>query len=153
MSEIAVKRSQNRDLYESDFHAWTMAQAKALRAGDVASLDAEHLAEEIETLGRSEKNEIASRIRIVLLHLLKWRFQPARRSRSWQTTLLVQRQEIADRLETSPSLRTYPAEILQRQYRAAMRLAALETGLPEERFSKTCPFSVSDVLNPDFLAE
>lgn len=153
MSEAVVKRPLPGDLYESDFHAWTVAQAKALRSGEFASLDAAHLAEEIETLGRSEKNEIASRLKLILLHLLKWRFQPERRSRSWQATLLVQRQELAERLDISPSLRSYPAEILAKQFRAAVRLAAIETGLPEERFGKACPFTMGEILDPDFLAE
>ena len=153
MSETAVKKPLIRDLYESDFHLWTVAQAKALRTGEVALLDVAHLAEELEALGRSEKHEIASRLKIILVHLLKWQTQPERRSRSWQVTLLVQRQEIAERMEASPSLRAYPAEILRKQYRAALCLAAAETGLPEAEFAKDCPFTIAEVLDPDCLAQ
>lgn len=151
MSEAAVKKSPAGELYESDFHAWTVAQAKALRSGEFASLDCANLAEEIETLGRSEKHEIASHLRVILLHLLKWQYQPERRSRSWQSTLLVQRQELAERLDACPSLRSYPARILDRQFLSAVKIAALETGLPEERFGKACPFTVGQILDPDFL--
>ena len=104
-------------------------------------------------MGRSEKHEIASRLKIILVHLLKWQMQPERRSRSWQVTLLVQRQEIAERMEASPSLRAYPVEILRKQYRAALRLAAAETGLPEAEFAKDCPFTIAEVLDPDCLAQ
>src|SRR5579863_5543074 len=91
--------------YEQDVVAWANEQAALLRAGKLTSVDIEHIAEEIEDVGKSEQRELASRTAVLLAHLLKWQFQPGRRSKSWQYTIRTQRKEVAYVLTEAPSLR------------------------------------------------
>lgn len=90
--------------YETDFALWAAEQA-ALLEQQKSELDWDHLAEEIASLGRNQQNERNSRLRLLIAHLLKMDHQPDMRTPSWRTTIVVQRQAIADLLETSPSLR------------------------------------------------
>ncbi len=143
--------------YDEDFHAWCLDQARALRRLAAAHpaldepLDLENLAEEIESLGKSLLRELGSRYRVLLLHLLRWRHQPALRSGSWKSTIRTQRRDIADLLEQSPSLRRRRAERIAGAYAVARELAADETGLPIETFPETCPFTLEQVEDPGFL--
>src|SRR5471032_3643024 len=91
--------------YEEDVVAWASEQAALLRAGKLSSIDIEHIAEEIEDVGKSEQRELASRMAVLLAHLLKWQFQPSRRSKSWKFTIRTQRKEVAYVLDEAPSLR------------------------------------------------
>ncbi len=138
--------------YEADFYAWSMGQAAALRARDLESLDFENLAEEVEGLGRSDRRELRNRLIRVLEHLLKCQFQPARHSRSWEKTLIVQRTNIAALVEDSPSLRRELPQMIERAYTSAQRIAAKEMRLEQwsERFPATCPWSVEQILDADF---
>src|SRR5580658_8345121 len=92
-------------LYDRDFFAWSLEQAELLRAGKLAEADVEHIAEEIESMGRTEKRELISRLSILLLHMLKWRYQPDKRSPSWEASIRVQRNRLADHLDDNPSLK------------------------------------------------
>lgn len=143
--------------YDRDFFGWTREQAAKLRARAASEggtdVDWENVAEEIEDLGSSQRNEIESRMAVLLAHLLKWRFQPAGRSNSWRATVAEQRMRIARRLRQSPSLRSYPAEILAEEYELARLSAAAEIGCSPETFPDVCPFTVENVLHPDFLPE
>lgn len=130
--------------YERDFYAWCMEQAARARAG--LPLDAEHVAEEIESMGRSDKREIVSRLEVLLRHLLKWHFQPELRGRSWVLTVETQRRAITALIEESPSLAGLPAEALPLAYKRARDAAAVETGLLTDAFPEACPYSVEDVL-------
>jgi len=98
--------------YEQDLFAWANDQAVRLRDTRPKGIDWENLAEEIESVGRSQKAEIRNRLRVLLIHLLKWQHQPKRRSASWQSTIGEQRISIEGVIEDSPSLRRYPSEIL-----------------------------------------
>lgn len=143
----------DRPLYESDFMRWTQEQASKLRDRAHNEIDWDNVAEEIESLGRSERYEIDSRLKVLLVHLLKWRFQPQGQSGSWKASIREQRQRIARRLRDSPSLKQYPAEVLAAEYELAMPHVADETGLPEETFSSQCPFTIEQVLDQDWLPE
>lgn len=136
--------------YERDFCAWTQEQASHLRAGRIEALDLLHLAEEVESMGVSERREIRNRLRILLLHLLKWECQPARRSPSWRATITEQRAGIESVLADSPSLGSFPETILDDGYRWAVRQAAAETGLAEQAFSTTCPYELKQALDPAY---
>src|SRR5579872_4889345 len=118
MNKIDLK---HRAAYEKDFALWSAEQGELIRAGKLDKVDLENVAEEIESLGRSDKREISSRLKVLLLHLLKWHFQPKQRdgNGSWQGTIREQRTRIALLLEESPSLRRQPALVLEREYRAA----------------------------------
>jgi Domain of unknown function DUF29 len=95
--------------YDTDFHAWTQAQAAALRAKDWPALDLDHLAEEIDSLGIADEHAITRQLQRLLRHLLKWRYQPTHRTPSWRRSIRQACDAIADRIERSPSLRDYPA--------------------------------------------
>ncbi len=139
--------------YDTDFYAWTQDQAKRLREGDFRRLDIDNLVDEIETLGRSVKREIESRLNVLIVHLLKWRFQAERRSRSWKATIAEQRKRLARELNDNPSLRSYPATLLAEEYHSARLNASGETDLPEDTFPTSCPFTVEQILDPDFFPE
>jgi hypothetical protein len=136
--------------YEQDFYAWARAQAAALRAARPNSFDWEHIAEELEAMGRSERDQMESRIRQILLHLLKWQFQPWLRSRSWRSSLWVQRRDLAKLLRRNPSLRPHLQEALAEEYPAAVALALDETGLPDGAFPASCPYSAAQVQDQGF---
>jgi hypothetical protein len=135
--------------YEGDFYSWTQEQAARLRAQRPRDLDWENLAEEIASLGRSDRREISSRLS-VLVHLLKWQAQPGHRKPGWRSPAIEQRHRIAGLLAESPSLRRYPQQVLAVEYPAARSLAVAETGLSERTFPATCPFSIAEVLDEDF---
>jgi Domain of unknown function DUF29 len=139
--------------YDTDFYAWTQQQAQALRVKDVAALDLDHLAEEIESLGNEQRHAVRSHLRVLLWHLLKWAYQPDHRSPSWRTSIRNARAEITDRLDDSPSLRPHVPALLTTAYRQARGLAADETGLPLATFPEVCPWTVEQVLDDAFLTE
>ena len=152
MSSRALK-PPTTGLYDEDFFAWTMETARLLRAGLLSKVDIEHVAEEIEDMGKSERRELLSRLTVLLLHLLKWKWQPEKRSTSWQSTMDSQRAELVELFEDSPSLRRAVEEGLPKVYRNAIRRAGIETGLPTATFPPQCPFTPDQILNEDFLPE
>ena len=137
--------------YEADYHRWTKDQASALRQRRLSDIDWENVAEEIESLGRSDRRKIESPLAVILEHLLKWQFQPEQRSASWRATLLEQRNRIDRLLQESPSLKSYPATVLDEEYRLARLKAAGETGLPLDGLPEQSPYTIEQVLNEDFL--
>jgi hypothetical protein len=144
---------RNSVAYEEDFFAWTQEQARLLREGDVASIDLENLAEEIESVGRSDRREIRNRLTVLLVHLLKWQFQPKRRGSGWSITIWEQRLQINSTLEDSPSLQSFFAEILGVSYRRARDKAAQETKMGLHTFPAECPYTSEQILNEEFLPE
>jgi hypothetical protein len=139
--------------YEKDFYAWANEQAALLRGGRVAEADIAHIAEEIESMGKTEKRELVARLTVLLLHLLKWRHQPNLQGVSWRTTIKVQRLDIADLLEDNPSLKNQLPDALARAYRKAIQEAERETGLPETAFPATCPWSFEQATDAGFWPE
>ena len=144
--------NMSSQLYKLDFYAWTQQQAKFLRSGLWNLLDVTNLVEEIESLGRVERQELRNRLGILLGHLLKWEFQPSHRSKSWVATIREQRRRILDLLEESPSLKPYLREALEKAYQDALDLAVRETSLDYERFPDKCTYDIQQqVLNYSFL--
>ncbi len=135
----------------TDFIAWTQHTAQLLRERRWHEIDMEQLIEEVEDLGRSERSSIKSQLSRLLLHLLKWQYQPQRRSDSWLDSINDARTQIEDKIEDSPSLHRYPAEQLDAAYARARRRAANQTGLPLSTFPAQCPYAIGDVLDEDFL--
>lgn len=138
------------DGYDDDFHGWALAQADALRRRSLNEIDWENLVEEVETLGRSTARELESRLKVLILHLLKWNMQPDMRGPSWEGSIRVQRREIEKLLAENPSLRPRREDALDKAYPIARIEAALETGYPEIDFPFESPFHIDDVLDPDF---
>ena len=139
--------------YEKDFYAWAMWNAKALREGNLSEVDVEHVAEEIESMGKSEKRELYNRLVVLLAHLLKWQFQPDCRGKSWRLTISEQRRQIQFLLKESPSLQASLEDALQAAYPDSVRLALLETGFIDSPFPAECPYGMNEVLEEDYLPE
>jgi Domain of unknown function DUF29 len=135
--------------HDTDFYAWTQAQAQALQAKDWSALDLDHLAEEILELGSNHRFAIESQLERLLLHLLKYRYDPAQDPRRlWRLTVRHARREIAKR--AGGSLQDYPARYLAEAYQHAREDAVDETGLPLTTFPEGCPWTVAQVLDSDF---
>ena len=133
--------------YETDFYLWTQQQADLLRQGQFnrVDLDAANIAEEIESMGRREKHSIRSYLFNVIMHLLKWQYQPERRGTSWKLSIRNGRDQIAWQIKDSPSLRPQLEGLLAEVYPSARRNAADETGLPLTTFPDQCPFTVEQI--------
>jgi Domain of unknown function DUF29 len=137
--------------YDSDFHLWSQTQAAAIRERRFAEIDLENVAEEIESLGRSDRREIRSRLEVLLIHLLKWQFQPEKRKSGWNASIYESRRKIKMLVGESPSLRSFPEQVLGEEYSSARHQAAIETGLSATQFPTECPYSIAEVVNLDFL--
>jgi hypothetical protein len=144
---------RNAAAYDEDMFAWTEEQARLLRAGEFAQLDIENIAEEIESMGRNIRRKLRNRLAVLVMHLLKWQYQPAHRSPSWSATIAEQRDQVADLLDESPSLRSLPGQELAKLYRSATSKAVRDTGLPQTTFPIECPFTPEQILAEDFLPE
>lgn len=140
-------------LYETDFYAWTQAQVKLLKMQQWEQLDTVNLIEEIETLGRKERQELRNRLGVLLGHLLKWQFQPEQRSNSWLGTIREQRIQIKLLLEDSPSLQPYLEQVFPTAYELGLALAIRETQLGETLFPEACPYLLDQALSPEFLPD
>lgn len=147
-----ASRIMHATLYEQDFYAWTQATAAAIRAGKWEGIDREALAEEIESLGRRDKRDLESRLEVLVMHLLEWRYQPVYReqSHSWYDTIREQRSQLARLLRDNPSLRPQVPTLLHESYSEARQRAIGETRLPFADFPPACPWTPDQVLNADF---
>jgi hypothetical protein len=150
---MRIAMPRNSAAYDEDFFAWTQEQARLLREGDVAGIDLENLAEEIESVGKSDRREIRNRLVVLLAHLFKWQFRPTGRSNNWSGTVREQRRRISLVIEDSPNLRTVVAENLDDAYGKARLDAADETALALTLFPETSPYTPEQILSEDFLPE
>ena len=141
----------NSTTHETDFYAWTNEQVQLLKTGQLNQIDWQNIAEEIEDMGRSEKRQLESRLEILIMHLLKWQFQPNLRSRSWQLTIKEQRLRLEKILQKYPSLQPNLTEAIEDVYPLATLSAERETGL--SLFPETCPYTLIEILSPEFLPE
>mgnify|MGYP006270618941 CR=1 FL=1 len=139
------------NLYETDFYAWTQEQAKLLQVGKWESLDIVNLVEEIESLGKQVRQELRNRLGVLIGDLLKWQFQPHKRSKSWFFTWREQRRRIRELLDENPSLQPYLPEALQKAYQDGIDLAARETSLIDEDFPTDCHYTIEQVLDATFF--
>jgi hypothetical protein len=143
----------NAELYDQDVYAWAQTTAALIRAGKWHEVDAASVAEEVESVGASEYRTVSSAVYQILVHLLKWRYQPQRQSRSWQSSLVEHRNRVPRALRRAPSLaREIPTMIVE-EYPAACRKASVQTGLPLATFPDTCPWTPEQVLDDAFWPE
>ena len=131
--------------YETDFYQWTQQQADLLRQGALSAIDVENLIEEIDDMGASNRRSLSSFLELVIMHLLKWQYQPQRRGTSWQTSISKGRNAIERTLEYSPSLNRQLPDMIVAEYRRARKEASLETGLPLTMFPDQCPFTAEQI--------
>ncbi|MER3432404.1 MAG: DUF29 domain-containing protein [Leptolyngbya sp. ERB_1_1] len=145
-TESKVSQSE---LYESDYYLWIQDTLEKLKHQNYSQVDWENLLDEIEDMAKSERRSLSSNLVIVLLHLLKWQYQPDHRTGSWKSSIVEHRRRIEEALEDSPSLKRYFAEILDKCYRSAVQQASAETGLAIEHFPSECPYSIDEVLEAE----
>ena len=140
-------------LYEQDYYLWLEATAKLLREGQLSALDTANLLEEIEDMGWSERRAVDSNLKILLIHLLKYRYQPEKRSNSWTASIVEHRQRLKKAFKESPSLQPYFIEVFNESYQDARELAAAETGFAMDAFPVEPPFTPEETLDSSFLPE
>ncbi|CAO5072567.1 DUF29 domain-containing protein [Microcystis aeruginosa] len=146
-------KNQLSQLYETDFNLWLEQTVNHLKKGNLQALDLDNLIEEISDMGRNNRREVFSRLKVLLIQLLKWQYQPEKRTNSWINTIDEQREQLELILRDSPSLKPYLADIFAECYQKAVRGMVNETNLPKETFLVDCPFSQEQVLNWDYLPE
>jgi hypothetical protein len=139
--------------YDQDFYSWTQEQAALLKAGRLHDLDIANLIEEVETMGRSEKRELQSRLIVLLVHLLKWKHQPVRRGKSWTLTIKGQRMNYDDVLIDNPGLKPQLSDITCNAYRLARVNAAKETKLDLDVFEHECPWTLEQITDESFFPD
>lgn len=141
------------NLYEQDYYRWIEQTALSLRKQAFDQLDLENLIEEIEDMGRSEKRALESNLRVVLWHLLKWKYQPQQRCGSWRGSITEHRIRIRKALQDSPSLKNYLPEVFSETYQDAIKIASQETGLESETFPTLCEWTLQNVLDEVWLPD
>lgn len=149
MSQVSIANSKS--LYDRDFYLWIQTTAQQLKEGQFNEIDIPNLIEEIESMGRSEKRELKSRLIVLLMHLLKWPYQPEKRSESWRSTISEQRICIEGLLEDSRSLQPLISEVFDDCYQKARLKASEETGIKLNFFPKESPFTLEETLQVSFL--
>lgn len=140
------------ELYEADETAWLEAMAEMIRQGQLSDLDYPHLAEYLDDMAKRDRREVTSRLKVLLAHLLKWTYQPEKRSGSWRATIMHQRDELEDAIGQGV-LRNHAESVLADAYARAVKLAAAETELPAATFPAQCPYTLDQLLAPDVLEE
>jgi hypothetical protein len=150
-AKLQLQDPHGARLYDNDIIAWANEQARLLRAGYLDQIDVEHIAEEIEDVGKSEQRELASRMAVLLAHLIKWQYQPERQGNSWRRTIRAQRQAIVLRLRRTPSLKAMLGDPEWREeiWADAVVSAMAEAGLDD--LPQDCPWPVAQVLDPDWF--
>jgi hypothetical protein len=135
-------------LYEQDETAWLELTAALVSQGRFAEVDHGHLSEYLTDMARRDRREVLSRLVVLLVHLLKWEHQPAQRTGSWDATILSQRDELRDLLE-SRTLANYATQVLARAYERATKQAAREMGLDPGALPTACPWSIDQIGPPE----
>ena len=140
-------------LYEQDYYQWLETTIKRLHDRQLQADDIDNLIEELKTWGRTEKKVLRSHLRLIVMHLLKWRYQPNKRSKSWQITIRNNRFDVEESLQDSPSLKSQLAELVAQCYPRAVIEASDETGLPTATFPPACPCTLEQILDQQFFPE
>lgn len=148
-----LPKTKTFSLYEQDYLLWIETTLTQLRQGRLTELDLANLIEEIEDMGNSQKLALESNLRVLLMHLLKWKYQPDKQTNSWKYTIVEHRKRIIKSFKISFSLKPYLERVFAECYRDAVDLASAETGLSEATFPDRCPFSQEDVLNSNYLPD
>ncbi len=142
-----------RDLYYVDFYQWAFHNADLLRQGRFSETDLENIIEELESMARNNKRELLSRLKVLIMHLLKWQYQPERRCKSWRATIIIQRQDIKSLLEDSPSLKHNIDTVIDKGFIAAKQIFEVETGINARQLPETCPYTSERLMDYGFLPE
>ena len=139
--------------YEQDFYGWTVEQVALLQNKQFDQIDLEHIIEEIESMGKAERNQLRNRLTVLLMHLLKWQYEPSRRCTSWVQTIREQRRAIPRLIKDNPSLKSSLADLLLDAYSNAVEDAADETNLPISLVPTDCPWSYTQFMDKEFFPD
>ncbi len=145
--------TNQQSLYETDYLKWIETTVHKLQVRDYSNIDWKNLIEEIGDMGRSERRSLESNLIVILIHLLKWQYQPELRSGSWKGSIVEHRRRIRKALKESPSLKPYLEEVFAECYADAVEEATAQTGLSVEIFPQVCPYTSLEVLDSNFLPE
>ena len=140
-------------MHDRDFHAWTFQQSALLREGRLSEADVAHIAEELESMGASERRELINRLAVLMAHRLKWQFQSELRGNSWRNAIDVQRFDVKESLEENPNLITNLNERMAKSYLKSLLLAVRETGINRQTFPPCCPFKAEQLLSEEYWLE
>jgi hypothetical protein len=149
----AAERDEAPILYERDFYLWCFKQADLLRLRRFDEADRLNIVEELESMGKSQRAALRSSYRLLVAHLLKWQFQPERRSPSWEVTITRERAHIEEHEEMSPSLKREAQSLVDETYRKARKEAQVETGLPLSTFPPACPYTLDQLRDDDWMPD
>ncbi|MGB5632162.1 MAG: DUF29 domain-containing protein [Waterburya sp.] len=152
-TQLPSTENNLKTLYEQDYCLWLETTAKLLQERRLNEIDFEDLIEELEGMSRREKEALFSNLQVALMHLLKYRYHPSKRSNSWRSCIREHRKRVKRAFRNSPSLKPYFTEIFAECYQDARELAADETGLSIETFPEQSPFTMEEILNTDYLPE
>ncbi|AFZ25725.1 protein of unknown function DUF29 [Cylindrospermum stagnale PCC 7417] len=150
---MSSPKAHSQSLYETDYLQWIETNLEKLQSQDYENVDWENLIEEIADMGRSERKSLKSNFIVILVHLLKWQFQPEKRSGSWEGSIIEHRRRVLESLSDSPSLKPYLESVFAECYTQAVKQAKAETGLEVEIFPVMCSYQLSDVIDDDFLPQ
>lgn len=139
--------------YEEDFYGWTIANVSLLKQGRFNEVDMNHIIEEMESLGRSNRRELISRLGVLIAHLMKWQYQSNLKNKSWKGTIVRQRIDIKDVLEENPSLKPQLDEILPKAYKYALAILEEETPLELKSIPQKCSYTIEQCLDDGFYPE
>jgi uncharacterized protein YeeX (DUF496 family) len=153
MKEAIMNEAITNATYEQDYYTWLIKSAELIRQGKFSEVDIENVAEELEGMARSDKRQLVNRFAVLLSHLLKWKYQPERRSKNWERTIKEQRKRILLLLKESPSLKHGIEEKLSDAYEIAVLSAASETNIDESAFPESCEYSIEEILDAHFYPE
>ncbi|WP_448266553.1 DUF29 domain-containing protein [Nostoc sp. DSM 114159] len=146
-------KAHSQTLYETDYLQWIETTVEKLQSQDYANVEWENLIEEIADMGRSERRSLKSNLIVILMHLLKWQFQPDKRSGSWEGSIIEHRRRVKEALDDSPSLKSYLEIVFAECYTQAVKQAKAETGLSMESFPLNCPYQLAEVTDDEFLPQ
>lgn len=152
-NKLAIDKPTMKDLYESDYLLWLQETSRLLKTKNFDNLDLDNLIEEIESLGRSERNKLLSSLRLIYQHLLKWQYQPQKRSKSWSNTISRERDNVSYYIEDTPSLKNLLEDVaaVNKAYQRGKQDAIRETGITN--LPQDCPYSIEQTLDCNFLPE
>jgi hypothetical protein len=139
--------------YEEDFYGWVVANSTLLKQGKFNEVDMENIIEEIDSMGRSEENQLTRRFSLILMHILKWQYQPTLQCKSWKITLREQRRASRRLINRNPSLKAKLNDCLIDAYEDAVDEAIKETGLDEKTFPSSCPYTFDQIMSDEFYPE
>ncbi|NRR30129.1 DUF29 domain-containing protein [Oxalobacteraceae bacterium] len=152
-SDLCCAATPDNSDYEADFLIWINTQVALLREKKFDQLDLDNLIEELDSMARRDKREIANRIQVLLTHLLKYRYQSSRRSKSWRNTIREQRTQIRSIVEDMPSVAQFIDGYISKRYPHARESAAEQTRIPVAFFPSANPFTSEQILDLNYFPE